>query len=125
VPIVGRLPHRLGIILPSLRQGGHALSPALRREVRQRVEEWFAQAFTGSTEDRLQVRPRLRGRWGAGSGVSVEEVEEVWVYCSATEFRKHKAGLVQLAEWVWKRADQQAVAILVDGGMALVEGRES
>jgi hypothetical protein len=55
----------------------------------------------------------------------VEQVEEVWVYCSATEFRKHRAGLFQLAEWVWKKADQQAVAILVDGGMELVEGRES
>jgi hypothetical protein len=125
VPIVKRLPCRLGMILPSVRQDGQPLSPALRREVRQRVQGWFAEAFTGSTEDRLQVRPRLRGRWGAGSGVSVEKVEEVWVYCSVTEFRKHKAGLVQLAEWVWKKADQQAVAILVDGGMELVEGRES
>ena len=125
MPVVGRLPHRLGIILPSLRQSGQMLSPALRREIRETVQAWFAQAFTGSTEDRLQVRPRLRGRWGGGSGVALEKVEEVWICCSATEFRKHKAGLVQLAEWVWKKADQQAVAILVDGGMELVEGRES
>jgi len=55
----------------------------------------------------------------------VEEVEEIWVFCSTADFRKHKRGLVRLAEWVWKKADQQAVAILVDGGMELVVGRES
>jgi hypothetical protein len=115
----------LGIILPSLGQNKQALSPALRREIRKKVQEWFAQAFTGSTEDRLQVRPRLRGRWGAGSGVTVEQVEEIWVFCSVTEFHKHKPGLVHLAEWVCKKADQQAVAILVDSGMELVEGRKS
>jgi hypothetical protein len=74
VPVVGRLPRRLGIILPSLARGDRPLSAALRREIRGRVREWFATAFTGSTEDRLQVRPRLRGRWGEGSGVRVEEV---------------------------------------------------
>ena len=84
VPIVDKLPRRLGIILPSLTQGGRPLSAASRGEIRKKVQEWFAAAFTGSTEDRLQVRPRLRGRWGAGSGVSVEEVEEIWVFCSAT-----------------------------------------
>lgn len=113
------------MILPSLAPGGRPLSTASRGEVRERVQEWFATAFTGSTEDRLQVRPRLRGRWGAGRGVSVEKVEEIWVFCSAAEFRRHKAGLVHLAEWVWKRADQDAVAILVDGGMQLVKGRKS
>jgi hypothetical protein len=97
----------------------------LRGEVRRRTQDWFAQAFTGSTEDRLQVRPRLRGRWGAGSGVTVEEVEEIWVFCTAAELRSHKAGVVRLAEWVWKTADQEAVAVLVDGGMELVAGRES
>ena len=125
MPVVGRLPHRLGIILPSLARGGRPLSPPLRGQVRKRVQEWFAQAFTGSTEDRLQVRPRLRGRWGTGSGVTVEDVEEIWVFCNAAEFHKYKPGLVRLAEWVWKKADQQAVAILVDGGMELVVGRES
>lgn len=125
MPVVSRLPRRLGIILPSLTRGGRPLSPALRGQVRKRVQEWFARAFTGSTEDRLQVRPRLRGRWGTGSGVTVEEVEEIWVFCSTTEFRKHKWGLVRLAEWVWRKADQEAVAILVDGGMELVVGRQS
>jgi hypothetical protein len=125
VPVVGRLPRRLGIILPSLSQGGRPLSPAVREQVRKRVQEWFAQAFTGSTEDRLQLRPRLRGRWGTGSGVTVEQVEEIWVFCSVAEFRKHKPGLIRLAEWVWAKADQQAVAILVDGGMELVVGRQS
>ena len=71
------------------------------------------------------MRPRLRGRWGTGSGVTVEEVEEIWVFCSAAELRKHKPGLIHLAEWVWEKADQQAVAVLVDGGMELVVGRES
>jgi hypothetical protein len=54
----------------------------------------------------------------------VEEVEELWVFCGTTEFRRHKPSLVQLAEWVWTRADQEAVAILVDGGMELVKGRK-
>lgn len=125
MPVVGRLPRRLGIVLPSLARGDRPLSAASRGEIRKGVQEWFAAAFTGSTADRLQVRPRLRGRWGAGSGVSVEEVEEIWVFCSAAEFRRHKGGLVHLAEWVWKRADQDAVAILVDGGMELVKGRKS
>ena len=125
MPVVGRLPRRLGIILPSLARDGRPLSAVSRGEIRTRVQQWFAAAFTGSTEDRLQVRPRLRGRWGAGSGVSVEEVEEIWVFCSTTELRRHKSGLVDLAEWVWERADQDAVAILVDGGMELVKGRKS
>lgn len=93
--------------------------------MRDRVQAWFARAFCGSTEDRLQIRPRLRGRWAAGRGVTVEEVEEIWVYCGDAEFRRHKPDLIRLAEWVWKRADQEAVAILVDGGMELVAGRRS
>jgi len=125
VPIVGRLPRRLGIVLPSRSRGGRPLSATSRGEIRNRVQEWFAAAFTGSTEDRLQVRPRLRGRWGAGSGVTFEEVEEIWVFCNSAEYRRHKAGLVRLAEWVWRKADQEAVAILVDGGMELVVGRKS
>jgi hypothetical protein len=68
----------------------------------------------------MQMRPRLRGRWGGGPGMTVEEVEEVWAYCTAGDLRRHKAGLVQLAEWVAAKADQEAVAILVDSGMELV-----
>jgi hypothetical protein len=79
----------------------------------------------GSTEDRLQMRPRLRGRWGAGTGVAVEEVEEVWTYCTAADFRKQKPGLVHLAEWVATEGDQEAIAILVDSGMELVIGKET
>jgi len=70
------------------------------------------------------MRPRLRGRWGSAAGVTVEQVEEVWTYCAAADFRKHKPGLVHLAEWVATEADQEAVAILVDGGMELVVGKE-
>lgn len=71
------------------------------------------------------MRPRLRGRWGSGSGVTVEEVEEIWTYCSSSDFRNHKPGLVQLAEWVATSADQEAIAILVDGGLELVVGKET
>lgn len=73
----------------------------------------------------MQMRPRLRGRWGSTAGVTVEEVEEVWTYCSLADFRKHKSGLVHLAEWVATKADQEAVAIVVDSGMELVVGKET
>ncbi len=73
----------------------------------------------------MQMRPRLRGRWGAGAGVTVEEVEDVWTCCTAADLRKHKPGLVRLAEWVAKKGDQEAVAILVDCGMELVVGKET
>lgn len=71
------------------------------------------------------MRPRLRGRWGSGVGVSVEEIEEIWTYCTAAAFRKQKPGLVRLAEWVAAEAQQDAVAILVGSGMELVAGREA
>ena len=58
------------------------------------------------------MRPRLRGRWGAGAGVTVEDVEEVWT-------------LVRLAEWIAKQGDQEAIAILIDSGMELVARRET
>lgn len=125
VPIVGRLPHRLGIILPSRDHRGRRLPAKARATIRQMVADWFSRAFPGSTEDRMQVRPRLRGRWGAGPGVTVEEVEEVWTYCTAADFRKHRPGLVELAEWVATEGDQEAVAILVDSGMELVVGKET
>jgi len=125
VPVVGRLPHRLGIILPSRDHRGRRLPAETRSVVREAVAAWFGRAFPGSTEDRLQIRPRLRGRWGSGVGVTVEEVEEVWAYCTATDFRKHRRPLVSLAEWVVTRADQEAVAILVDHGMELVVKKET
>jgi hypothetical protein len=56
--------------------------------------------------------------------VTVEEIAEVWSYSTAADFRKHKPSLVHLAEWVATEADQEAVAILVDGGMQLVVGKE-
>ena len=73
----------------------------------------------------MQIRPRLRGRWGSGSGVTVEEVVEVWTYCTATDFTKYKPGLVRLAEWVAREGGQEAIAILVDSGMELVVGKET
>ena len=121
----GRLPHRLGIILPSRDRRGRRLLAKTRRVIREGVVDWFGRAFPGSTEDRMQMRPRLRGRWGAGAGVTVEEVEEIWAYCTAANLRKHKPGLVRLAEWVAKQGDQEAVAILVDTGMALVVRKET
>lgn len=67
----------------------------------------------------------MRGRWHSDSGVTVENVDEVWTFCSAAEFRKRKPELVQLAEWLAAEADQDAVAILIDGGMELVVGKEA
>ncbi len=124
MPVIGRLPRRLGIILPSRDHRGRRLPAETRRMVREAVAAWFSRAFPGSTADRMQIRPRLRGRWGSGAGVTVEEVEEVWTYCTAADFRKHRPGLVSLAEWVVTRADQEAVAILVDHGMELVVTKE-
>ncbi|MBI4602280.1 MAG: hypothetical protein HY721_10000 [Planctomycetes bacterium] len=125
MPIAGRLPHRLGIILPSRDRLGWRLPIAVREAIRQVVFDWFGRRFPGSTGDRLQIRPRLRGRWGTGAGVTVEEVEEIWTYCTAVDFRKHKPGLVRLAEWVATEGDQEAVGILVDSGMELVIGRRT
>lgn len=93
--------------------------------IRGAVANWFGRAFPGSTEDRMQMRPRLRGRWGSAGGVTVEEVEEVWTYCTTADFHRYKPGLVHLAEWVAREADQEAVAILVDSGMELVVGKET
>lgn len=125
LPIVGRLPHRLGIILPSRDRRGRRLPTETQRVIRGAVADWFGRAFPGRTENSMQMRPRLRGRWGSAAGVTVEEVEEVWTYCTAADFRKHKPGLVRLAERVATEAGQEAVAILVDGGMELVVGKET
>jgi hypothetical protein len=125
VPVVSRLRHRLGIILPSRDRRGRRLMAKARRVIRKVVADWFGHAFPGSTEDRMQIRTRLRGRWTAGVGVTVEEIEEVWAYCTATDFRKHKPGLVRLAGWVAKEVDQEAVGVLVDSGMELVVRKET
>jgi hypothetical protein len=125
VPVVRRLPRRLGIILPSRDRHGRLLSAKTRRVIREAVADWFGRAFPGSTEDRMQIRPRLRGRWSSSVGVTVEEIGEVWVYCTAADFRKHKPDLVRLAERVANEGDQEAVAILVDGGMELVVRKET
>lgn len=124
MPISARLPRRLGILLPSRDRHGRLLSARSRQGVRKIVFQWFAERFPGSTEDRMQMRPRLRGRWGSDSGVTVEEVEEIWTYCSAADFHKQKPGLVGLAELVAEKAEQEAIAILVDSGMEIVVGRE-
>jgi hypothetical protein len=125
VPVIRRLRHRLGIILPSRDRHGHLLSAKTRRVIREVVADWFGRSFAGSTEDRMQMRARLRGRWGLGVGVTVEEVEEVWVYCTAADFRKYKPHLIRLAEDVAAEGDQEAVAILVDDGMELVVRKET
>ena len=49
----------------------------------------------------------------------------MWTYCTAADSRKHKPGLVHLAEWVATKGDQEAIAILVDSGMELVVGKET
>jgi hypothetical protein len=93
--------------------------------IRDAVADWFGRAFPGSTEDRMQMRSRLRGRWGSGVGVTVEEVDEVWAYCTAADLRRRKRELVRLAEQVAEDGDQEAVAIMVDGGMELVVRKET
>lgn len=125
MPVVRRLPHRLGIILPSRDRRGRRLPAEARRVIRDMVSDWFGRAFPGSTEDRVQIRPRLRGRWRAGARVTVEQVEEVWTYCTAADFRRHKPDLVRLAERIAADADQEAIAILVDRGMELVVRKET
>jgi hypothetical protein len=111
--------------LPSRDRRGRPLSTRVRQRVRKVVFQWFADGFPGSTEDRIQMRPRLRGRWGSESGVTIEEVEEIWTYCGAADFHKQKPGLVELAELVVEKAEQEAIAILVDSGMEIVVGKET
>ncbi|MBI2835926.1 MAG: hypothetical protein HYX76_16025 [Acidobacteria bacterium] len=111
--------------MPSRNRHGQRLPGKTRRVIREAVATWFAHAFAGSTADRTQIRPRLRGRWGATTGVAVEEVEEVWAYCTAAEFNTHRPGLVRLAEQVARDGDQDAIAILVDSGMELVVREET
>ncbi len=125
MPIVKRLPHCLGLLLPSIDRRGRPLPSRVRNRTRRVVDDWFAGAFSGSTSDRMQIRPRLHGRWSSGSGVTVEEVEEVWAFCSGAELKKHRQSLVHLAERVCALADQDAIAILVDSGMEIVVGEES
>jgi hypothetical protein len=60
-----------------------------------------------------------------GAGVTLEEVEEVWTYCTAADFRKHKPDLVRLAEWIATEGDQEAIALLIDSGMELIARKET
>ena len=113
------------MILPSRDRRGCALPVRTRQAVKNAVQDWFARTFPGNTEDRMQMRPRLRGRWSSGDEVAIERVEDISTYCSGVDFRKHEPGLVNLAEWVATRADQEAIAILVDGGLELVVGKET
>jgi hypothetical protein len=68
----------------------------------------------------MQMRPRLRGYWESGRSITVEEIEEIWAYCTAAEAKRHEPRLVRLAEWICETADQDAVAILIDAGMQIV-----
>ena len=83
MPVISRLRHRLGIILPSRDRRGGRLTAKTRRVIREVVADWFGHAFPGSTEDRMQIRTRLRGRWGTGVGVTVEEIEGDVAHISA------------------------------------------
>lgn len=125
MPVVTRLPHRLGIILPSRDWQGRRLSVSIRKAVHRRVSDWFSRTFSGSTEDRFQLRSRLRGRWSSEKGVTVEQVDEIWAYCTTGALRKHRSDLVALAEWVAIEGDQEAVAILIDTGIELVVRKET
>lgn len=42
------------------------------------------------------------------------------MYCTAGEAERREPELVQLAEWICEKADQDAVAILIDAGMHIV-----
>jgi hypothetical protein len=52
------------------------LSGKTRHVIRDAAADWFGRALPGSTEDRMQMRSLLRGRWGSGVGATVEEVDE-------------------------------------------------
>jgi hypothetical protein len=125
MPVIADLPRRLGIVIPSRDRNGTLLRVQVIHKVRKKVTQWFADAFEGSTGDRMQMRPRLRGRWGKGTGITQETVEEIWAYCSAAESRKYRPSLISLAEWVCDVADQHVVAVLIDGGMKLVNRRSN
>jgi hypothetical protein len=125
MPIVGRLPHRLGIILPSRDRRGRRLPAATRRVIRAAVTDWFGRAFPGSTEDRMQMRPRLRGRWSSGIGVTVEEIEEILDLLHHRRFPRAETRPRAPGRVGRGGSQQEAVAILVDNGMELVVGKET
>ena len=121
MPIVRRLPHRLGIMVPSRDRHGHPVPKAVRAEIERVVAEWFSKAFGGSTEERVGHRDRLIGRFEVKPGkVVVETVKEVWAQCTRREFERHRLRLARLAEWVCSHGDQAVVAITVDREMRLV-----
>ncbi|MCI0658111.1 MAG: hypothetical protein L0170_13755 [Acidobacteria bacterium] len=125
MPVVTRLPRRLGIILPSrepARPTAIGIVPARNPP-----------GSTGLVHSRvprqhrgpLPDAPAPARPLELGHRLTVEEVDEVWAYCTTAAFRKHRAGLVRLAEWVAVEGDQEAVAILVDNGMELVTEKET
>ena len=122
MPVVKRLPHRLGIVIPSRDRRGRPLAAALRREIDKAVSGWFTTNFGGETAERIGRRDRLLGRFQVAPGqVVVEAVKELWAQCTAREFVMNRPRLVRLAEWVCQRGDQVVVAIFLDVEMQLVE----
>lgn len=121
MPVRERYPRRLGILLPS--RGGpqqKPLPPRVRERVKTKTLDWFSKRFSGSTEDRLLQRPRLRGRWKLGVGVVVEDILEITIQCTDEEFKANYPHLVVLAEWVAEEARQYRVAIWADAEMQCV-----
>jgi len=120
LPVVKRLPHKLGIVLPSKDRDGKPLGRNLMKRIRARTLRWFKD-FGGSTEERRD----LRGTYVAAKGQVIQErVTYVWTFCTTAQFRQSRRELVDLAEAICRDARQQAVGILVDEGMELVQGRK-
>lgn len=120
MPVVKRLPHKLGIVLPSKDRDGKPLGKNLMKRIRARALRWFKE-LGGSTEER---RDR-RGTYVAAKGQVIQErVTYVWTFCTTAQFRQSRRELVDLAEAICRDARQQAVGILVDEGMELIQGRK-
>ena len=75
----------------------------------------------------MQIRPRLRTAGVSGAGVTFEEVEEVWAYCTARQLAKSTSRASSSSRSGSRgKNDRRPIAILIEpAGMELVVQRRT